>query len=204
MYSKNISQMKIEIAEHIKADAVLAGTYWEDGKGCFIGCLTYSDDPSKVTERFGLPEPSVRIAEHIFEKLSRIEKEKGINFFKDVGDAIGKDGKDLSKVHWVFLKDLLENLPEQEPEIQRVIDPVITGMDLLSKGEEWDYASLAAADAAHDAACTAADAAAYAAYVARLAAYAARFAAYAARTAGAADVEIERQAQSFLQILKQA
>ena len=112
MLTKNIEVMKNETARHIADDAVKAGVYWKDGKGCFIGCLTHSDDASKVTDRFGIPGPLVRILEHVFERLSETERGLGIEFFKAIPDAIGGNGKDLEKVQWKFFINVLENLPE--------------------------------------------------------------------------------------------
>lgn len=156
MLTNNIDTMKAEIAAHIDADQVLQGTYWENGKGCFIGCLTHSNCAEKVTERFGLPEPLVKICERVFEGLSAADS---VTFFKDVGEAIGADGKDLSRVHWAFLRDTLKALPKQNNNIQKVIDPVIDGMELLARGQHWPaaYAAARAADAAAYAAARAAE-----------------------------------------------
>ena len=134
MLSKNTEQLKIEIAEHIATDAVVQGAYWENGKGCFRGCLTHTNETVTIVEKFGFPIELIQICERIFEGLSIGEAK---DFFSKIGDAIDVDGKDLSKIHWSFLKEILENLPSQKPEIQKVIAPVIEGMDLLSKGLEW-------------------------------------------------------------------
>lgn len=187
MLTKNIDTMKAEIAAHIDADQVLQGTYWENGKGCFIGCLTHSHCAEKVTERFGMPEPLVEICENIFEQSGKTDS---VTFFKDVGDAIGSDGKDLSRVHWAFLRDTLKALPKQNNNIQKVIDPVIDGMELLARGQHWPVAD--AADAA------------YAAYAAYAAAYATYVTANAANAAANAAAEIKRQRESILALLASA
>jgi hypothetical protein len=206
MLTKNTEQLRIEVRDHLAADAVVRGRYWEDGKGCFIGCLAHSDDPELAFERFGLPIAVLRIAEGIFEALP---DDEGRAFFAALPDAVGRDGKDLSRVHWAFLASELRALPKVSADLQAVIDPVIAGMDILSIGGVWDkdaaYAYAAAADAAADAAARAAraayaaadaayaaayaaDAGAYAdAYAADAAAYAADAADAAARAADAAD-----------------
>jgi hypothetical protein len=148
--TKNTDLLKQEVHEHITADAVVQGNYWSDGKGCFIGCLTYSGDPTPAVERFGLTESILRIAERIFESLPLEEAKQ---FFFDFPDAVAMDGKNLSLIHWVFLGETLGNLPPQRPGIQAVIDPVIHGMDLLASGNVWGTdASAAARDAAWNAA----------------------------------------------------
>lgn len=152
LLTKNHAELAQEVAAHIAADAVVAGHYWNEGDnavggtGCFIGCLSHGEDAQDVEDRFGLPIALVKIAENIFEALP--EKE-GREFFAAIPDAVGRDGKDLSLVHWKFLATELRALPAMPSHIQDVIDPVITGMDLLSSGAKWD----AAADAADAAAC---------------------------------------------------
>ena len=203
--TKNTEILRAEVAAHIKADALVRGAYWKPsknavgGQGCFISCLTHSDDPTPAFERFGLPVAVLRIAESIFESLPSAE---GRAFFAALPDAVGRDGKDLSRVHWGFLAAELRALPQTTDAAQAVIDPVIDGMDLLFSGQQWPdaraaaafdsgaaSASRAAADAAYAAARAAARAAAYAADGAYPAAdaYGAYAAAYAARATKAAE-----------------
>jgi hypothetical protein len=171
--TKNHAQLTIEVQKHIAADAVTQGLYWNGERGCFIGCLAHSSDATKLQDLYGLPLPLVHICERVFEGLPAYDAKA---FFAAIPDAVGCDGKDLSRVHWEFLAAELRALPEMPADIQAVIDPVIAGMDLLAAGKEWPKdAARAAADAAAYAADAAADAAAYAAYAAADAADAARF-----------------------------
>jgi hypothetical protein len=71
MLSINTDTLRAEVAAHIAADAVVQGRYWEDGKGCFIGCLAHSRDATVLGDRFGLPLPLVRICEGIFRGAAR-------------------------------------------------------------------------------------------------------------------------------------
>jgi hypothetical protein len=184
MLTINTDTLRAEVAAHVAADAVIQGTYWNGSHGCFIGCLTHSNDATVLQERFGLPLPLVRICEGIFEALPTDEAKA---FFAALPDAVARDGKDLSRVHWRVLAAELRALPGVPANVQAVIDPVIAGMDLLAAGGEWTdaaaYAAARAADAAYAAAARAADAA-YAA-AARAAAHAAYAAAYAAARAAA-------------------
>ena len=205
--TRNHADLALEVKAHIEADAIVRGDYWDGSRGCFIGCLTHSSDPKPAFERFGLPEPLLRIAENIFETLP---DDEGRAFFAALPDAVGCDGKDLTRVHWAFLASELRMLPQQD-----CIDAVIEGMDLLSAGGEWsidtaDAATCAAAYAAADAAAYATCAAAYAAlaaadtaYAAAYAARAAAYAAYAAADTTYAAARI-RQRDSLLEIIKQA
>jgi hypothetical protein len=185
MLTKNTDLLKSEIARHIAADAVIQGEYWgtEDnavgGKGCFIGCLAHSNDASVLGEKYGLPLMLVKVCENIFEGLPADDAK---DFFAQIGDAVGSDGKDLTRVVWAFLADELRQMPENAA---RDVGDVLSGMDILAAGGEWPDA--AAVRARADAAARAADPAyaARAADPAYAAAYdfAARAAAYAARAA---------------------
>lgn len=158
--TRNHAELTLEVAKHIESDTVIQGKYWDGHKGCFIGCLTHSCDPNPAHERFGLPEPLLRIAESIFERLPADDAK---DFFAALPEAVGRDGKDLSKVHWAFFAAELRTLPTVTADIQAVIDPVIEGMDTLASGGEWAkaaaYAAFNAADAARDATYTTARAA---------------------------------------------
>jgi hypothetical protein len=201
MLTKNTDQLRQQVAAHVAADSIAQGVYWDESgkRGCFIGCLAHSNDPGINEQTYGLPVMVQRIAESIFEALPDDEAKA---FFAALPDAVGCDGKDLSKVGWQFLAAELRALPAQTAEIQVVIDPVIAGMDLLASGQEWADAD-AAADAAWAVAAraAAARAAGWAADAANdadatwAAAYAAAYAADAAR---------RRQRDTLLALISQA
>ena len=156
MLTHNIEAFRLRIAEHAAADLFIGGEYYnrDTGQACFIGCHVRSNDPGKIADIYGIPVALLRIAESIFEAL-QTTKDK-TDFAVAFGDAVGRDGKDLSLVHWAFLAAELRAIPATTDAVQAVIDPVIEGMDLLASGQEWP------ADAA-DAAARAAARAAYAA-----------------------------------------
>ena len=138
MLTKNIADMRAEAHAHIAADKVTQGQYWEGGKGCFIGCLVHSSDAQSMADRFGLPLSSIRIAERIFESLPA---EDAPAFFGEVVDAIDRDGRDLSCVHWAFLADALRHMPPQSGAVKDAIDHVIEGMDTLASGKDGPAAA---------------------------------------------------------------
>jgi len=193
--TKNTEILRAEVAAHIKADALVRGSYWKPiknavgGQGCFISCLTHSYDPTPAFERFGLPVAVLRIAENIFEALPVAE---GMAFFAALPDAVGRDGKDLSRVHWGFLAAELRAMPQTTDAAQAVIDPVIEGMDLLFSGQQWPDARAAhARAAAYACALFGVDPAA-----ARAATYAARAATYAAEAATRATADADAAARA--------
>jgi len=189
MLTTNTARLRTEVAEHLAADAVIQGTYWKEGRGCFIGCLAHSANAEDITQTYGIPLPLIRIAEHIFENLPADEAR---DFFAAFPDAISHDDRDLSCVVWKFLAAELRTMPAQLADLQAVIDRVTAGLDLLAAGQEWPKA--AAADAAY-----AADAYAAADAHANAAAYAAADAADAHATAHA-DA-IRRQRDLLLRLL---
>ena len=204
--TKNFADMKAQVEAHVKADQVIQGNYWDGNRGCFIGCLAHSSDPMEAVRKYGLTEPILRIAENIFEALPAAEAKA---FFAALPDAVGCDGKDLSRVHWRFLAAELRALPKQPTRIQATIDPVIAGMDLMAEGKEWVDAA-DAVDAADRATYEAARAAAHvayavdAAYAARATYEAARAAAHAAYAVDAAYAARLRQRDTLLRFISEA
>ena len=214
MLTKNTDQLRRVVSEHIAQDSIVQGTYWneETASGCFIGCLAHDNRPELNERQYGLPVMLQRIAESIFEKLPADEAKE---FFNSLPDAVRCDGKDLTKVGWQFMAAELRALPQQSPDIQAVIDPVIVGIELLAAGQEWgEAAAKAAADAAlavanaaawadaadvaGDAAAAAGDAAAAAADAARAATWAAWATAAAARAADVAALAARRRQRDLL------
>ena len=153
MTTRNFDRLRITVAAHVAADTIVQGTYWDEEthRGCFIGCLAHDDDPTVNEAEYGLPVMVQRIAENIFEALPADEAKA---FFAALPDAVGCDGKDLSRVGWQFLAAELRSLPPQPADIEAVIDPVIAGMERLANGQDWPVAHAAnAANAATAAAC---------------------------------------------------
>ena len=141
MKTQNIELMTAEIDQHRAADLLVQGTYFDEdtGRGCFIGCLAHGNDTVVIADRFGLPEPLTRLLETIFERLPF---DKAAEFFSAIPRAIGRDGKDLTRVHWAFLADMLRHLPDTEA--RDVVAEVAAGMDLLAAGQDWPEAAEAA------------------------------------------------------------
>jgi len=65
-----------EMRGHQAADRLVQGEYWDDGKGCAVGCAMRSLDPNaaphdhaRYAEMIGAPEMLVRLEDCIFEGL---------------------------------------------------------------------------------------------------------------------------------------
>jgi hypothetical protein len=148
MLTKNTDRMREQIAWHVEADALIAGQYWCNGKGCALGCLSHKGSGIEAREaiaaQYGIPQPVSALVDCLFERLPAAERPA---FFRAIGDAV-QDGRDLTRVHWAFLADTLQRLPgAQQPHIATVIG----GMDRMAQGREWPAELAAAAEAAAEA-----------------------------------------------------
>ena len=198
MKTRNIEQMTAEIDAHRAADLLVQGSYYDPntGRGCFIGCLTHGNNTAVIADRFGVPEPLTRLLESIFERLPALE---AAEFFTAIPRAIGRDGRDLTRVQWAFLADLLRHLPDTQA--RDVVAEVAAGMDLLAAGKDWPgtKAAVTAAQVAAAEAEEAEEAEAKAAYWAAKAAY------WAAKAAAEARAkETRRQRDVLLRLIQEA
>jgi hypothetical protein len=181
--------------EHIEADQLVKGQYWEDGKGCAIACLTHSNDHQAAADMLGIDLRMAHLYDAIFEGLPSVEsRDWSLQFLGAI-----PEGRELNtaKVWYQWASRLLTRAKSrigegEEPWRQRcheAVGQVIALCDHAAAGEvvtndEWLDARDAAADAAG-----AAGAAAWAAWAAAGAAWAAAWAAGdaagdAARAAG--------------------
>lgn len=82
------------VKAHEKADEIAHGFYWENGKGCAVGCTIEGDDHMKYEKELGIPVEVAYLEDVIFEELKNGESKKfPTQFLKAV-----KVGSDLSKV----------------------------------------------------------------------------------------------------------
>ena len=136
MLTKNFQKLQADVITHVVADRVTHGNY----EPCFTDCLANGHHGLEFMENeYGIPLMVSRIAESIFEGLPADE---AILFFAAIREAIGSDGKDLTRVGWQFLAAELRALPPVPDDIQVCIGSVIEGMDLLADGKEWPVAAV--------------------------------------------------------------
>ena len=210
------------VKAHIKADELIKGKYWENGKGCAVGCTIHSGDHAAYENELGIPRILARLEDGIFESLPN---KLAMTWPKRFLESINP-GADLSKVwnkfaHWLLVDT--ENGVLRFANTERTKDSISKTANLYLRSLkeevpylEWKTAASAAADAAADAAAYAAYAAAYAASDAAYAAYAASAAyadaaAYAAASAtayaaydAARTKAIIAQSEKLLELLREA
>jgi hypothetical protein len=160
---------------HQKADEIVKGTYWENGKGCAVGCLVHGSSHEELAKELAIPLQMAYLIDRLFEGMpTENAKHFPLRFVQAT-----PVGADLEKVMDRFFLALLSD-PEQgvmlsandsvRPQIQAVIDLYTrqVAADYPSV-EEWraaDRAAYRAGDRAGDraassAAYSAADRAAY-------------------------------------------
>ncbi len=176
------------VRAHREADQVVKGQYWEDGRGCAIGCSIHGSDHRKYETQLGIPVAIAYLEDGLFENLPN---DKACLFPERFLEAIPV-GADLALVKNRFLHWLLTS---EEIGLQRIADEpgrvaivavaelyrrVIDGQKVAET--EWD-AAWAAARAA------------------RAAANAAAWAANAAPWDAARDAAIETMADKLMELL---
>jgi hypothetical protein len=123
------------VRAHVKADEIIHGKYWEDGKGCAVGCTIHSDKHDAYETELGIPAQLAHLEDAIFEGLSNGEAQ----LFPEKFLKAIKPGADLSLVIPKFVvwsgldeKEGIINLAEDDEEracvqlvaglYQRIID----------------------------------------------------------------------------------
>ena len=158
------------VRAHAKADEIIHGTYWENGKGCAVGCTIHGSEHRKYETELGIPRILANLEDVLFERMANGHaKEFPLQFLSAI-----KVGADLSNVwnqfaHWMLLD------PEhgvirfaKKEKTKEAIERVgkMYGQAAMGKTpdkQEWKDAAAYAAAAAAAYAAADADAAAYAA-----------------------------------------
>jgi len=113
-----------DLQAHADADRIVKGQYWDNGKGCAVGCTLQSmrsendghDEHAEYETLLGIPQMLARLEDCIFEGLPNAEAMEWPMRFA----AAITPGADLSRVGWKWLHWLLtDGLP-------RVNDATIT------------------------------------------------------------------------------
>ncbi len=158
------------VVAHRKADELVKGNYWQNGKGCAVGCTIHGSSHKAYETELGIPEWLARLEDRTFENLS--DKDAMVwpeKFLKAI--PVGVDLEQVKRPFLIFIvEESLKNFDHK-----KYPDTVVKVTDILNKLKDPKHKF---ADAAAAAAAYAADAAATA--------YAAAATAYAAAAAAAA------------------
>ena len=137
-----------QLRAHAKADEIIKGYYWKNGKGCAVGCTIHSGEHSEYETRFGIPQMLARLEDRIFEGLPDSEAQKWpIQFMTAV-----TPGADLSRVGWQFLHWLLTdetvNPGITHPTVRDAVKQCADVLVPLTKGRPMDASAESAARSA--------------------------------------------------------
>lgn len=206
------------IKAHALADEIVKGQYWEDGKGCAVGCTIHGSEHDKYEIELGIPSWLAKVEDRIFEGLPN---ERAKIWPEQFLEAINV-GANLETVRAPFLvyilKSTLDKFDHRKyPKVLKTIQDVIhlyeireTDIDKLKQARDAAAAAAVAyADASTYAAAAAANVAADAvayddADVAAASTYAADAAAYAAYAdADARQIAYVKFADELLRLLRE-
>lgn len=136
------------VKAHYEADEIIKGIYWENGKGCAVGCTIEGSDHSKYEKELGIPEILARLEDGLFEEMSNEEaKSFPLRFLEAI-----PVGADLSLVfaklviwEWEDKEYGLKNIKEisDDKELCDCCESVVTLYKKVLNGEkveteEWD------------------------------------------------------------------
>jgi len=143
--------MIAQMENHATHDRLVKGQYWQEGRGCAIGCTIQSADHAQYEPRFGLPVMLARLEDAIFEGLPDADAIAWPVRFM----AAAPIGADLSLVGWQLLERMLRRALTQidaDPATDAVHTACAPALDLISRKARDEVVS---ADEARDAARTA-------------------------------------------------
>jgi len=179
------------LEEHSKLDEIIKGQYWEDGKGCAVGCTIHSDTHNCYEIELGIPEWVARLEDSLFEGMPNEQaKEFPLKLLKAVPLGFSNWQHIYHQLCIFMLEDICKNTDNKL--VQKAVCDIITLHKTESKDvSAWSAAESAAWSAAESAAWSAAESAAWSA-----AESAARSAARSAESAAWSAARSARSARS--------
>lgn len=137
-----IKQKYVErVKVHQKADEIEKGFYWEDGKGCAVGCTIEGSEHDRYETELGIPSQIAHIEDSLFEALPNSKaKEFPLKFLEAI-----PVGADLSLVTaklmiWQFedKKYGIKNLDiyKDDSKLLKVCEDVVAAYKSILIGEK--------------------------------------------------------------------
>jgi len=130
---------------HAAADEFVKGTYWQNGKGCAVGCTIHGYDHQAYELELGLPVWLAHLEDALFERMSNEKaKQFPIRFLSAI-----RVGANVEPVKWKFASSVLtENIHrvemlELEHDVKARVVGVLHKVKALNeqavKRGAWDY-----------------------------------------------------------------
>src|SRR5579864_5090967 len=82
------------VRAHRAADELVKGQYWQDGKGCAVGCTVHSSSHAAYETELGIPRVLAYVEDRLFERLDNGHAKEWPERFLDAVQV----GADLSMV----------------------------------------------------------------------------------------------------------
>jgi hypothetical protein len=139
---KEIKDLYIgRVLSHELADVIVKGRYWQNGKGCAVGCTIHGSDHAKYETELGIPRVLAFMEDAIFESLpNRIAKTWPREFLESIG--VGKDLKNIwpNFACWLLVDEKygvinFAKTEEQKNVIQKISDLYSTNDKFIQ--QEW-------------------------------------------------------------------
>ena len=126
--------------EHYKSDEIIKGTYWEDGKGCAVGCTIHSNYHKNYELELGIPKNIAHLQDRIFEGLpNKLAKKFPLQFLSAI--KVGADLKNVNNLFtiWVLTDEKYGVLQYAKDKkiVQDVADAFAKDMVIPVSEEEW-------------------------------------------------------------------
>ena len=115
------------VRQHAAADEIIHGKYWENGKGCAVGCTIHGSKHMDYESELGIPVMLAHLEDRLFEGQPNGKSK----LFPERFLIAARIGADLSRVGWKFLHWLLtEELasrddPRVSAQIKRCADVLV-------------------------------------------------------------------------------
>ena len=127
--------------EHYQADEIIQGQYWENGKGCAVGCTIHSSNHEEYESKLGIPENIAYLQDSIFESLpNNLAKEFPIEFLSAI--KVGADLKNVSKLFMIWVltdsKYGVLQYADNKKIVQDVANALLQDMVTPVSVEEWE------------------------------------------------------------------
>jgi hypothetical protein len=156
------------VSAHAKADEIVKGRYWENGKGCAIGCTIHSSNHNAYEKELGVPKWLAIVEDVLFEGMLMNSAQKWPEQFLKAINV----GANLEQVKTPFLIFILKNSLKSMkaikydkkafPQVEAAQKQCETAVKEMIRCHKLGF-SLSAAYSAADSAYSAADSAAYSA-----------------------------------------
>ncbi len=155
----SIKQKYIERLElHRAHDEIVKGIYWENGKGCAVGCTIHGSDYAAYERELGIPRVIARLEDRIFEGLpNQIAKDFPLRFLNSVPVGVDLSIAFYQFMHWLLVDkedgviNFVKNskLIDSIKKVSELFEKKLAGENVTEK--EWDDTGNAVYDGAEDA-----------------------------------------------------